>query len=155
MANIRELTTFLRKTVNFGCNRFSKYGEAKFSESPEALIQFSSEIILCQINSFRLTGKILQFITQSAETRKKWCPTFRTKILFSLKKYHNELSVVFQVQEDLKQLKERLLLAAATNSTGAGASSTNMLDISTLENAISNTEMAIMVRSLPDLDLDL
>ncbi len=52
----------------------------------------------------------------------------------------NPGEVLIKVQEDLKQLKERLILTAATgSSSGAG------FDISTLENAIAHTEQAIMV----------
>ena len=52
------------------------------------------------------------------------------------------------MQEDLKQLKERLLLTANIQGSGSGSfgGGHGGLDISTLENAISNTEMAIMVR---------
>ena len=51
----------------------------------------------------------------------------------------------FQVQEDLKQLKERLLLAAANGDPGS------TFDISTLENAISHTEKAILVSKLSQI----
>ncbi|XP_063710356.1 IQ domain-containing protein H-like isoform X2 [Symsagittifera roscoffensis] len=54
--------------------------------------------------------------------------------------------VLIKVQEDLKQLKERLLLTANIQGSGSGSfgGGHGGLDISTLENAISNTEMAIM-----------